>query len=331
MANTFYNRSIRKTIVAFGNVFDNITLVRYNQDQSEQERVIVPIAYATKERYVMRLEGDPDLDKKVQITLPRMSFEMNGLSYDSSRKQNTNTKNFAQQSNGSISSQYNPVPYNFDFSLFIYVRNIEDGTQIIEHILPYFTPDYTIKVNMIPEMGIVKELPIVLNSTNYEVEYEGPRENDTRLVIWTLNFTVKGYIFGAVSPNASIIKTSITNMFTDVTADSTVIFNMANTGNGIYQTGEIVYQGYSVNTSTASGRVLQWNTSNNELYLTGLQGNFVSSNPIKGVTTNANYVFKSYHVAPLELAKVVVVPNPTTANANSNYTYTTTVTEFPRI
>jgi len=85
MANTFYNRSIRKTIVAFGNVFDNITLVRYNQDQSEQERVIVPIAYATKERYVMRLEGDPDLDKKVQITLPRMSFEMNGVSYDSSR------------------------------------------------------------------------------------------------------------------------------------------------------------------------------------------------------------------------------------------------------
>jgi len=328
MANTFYNRSIRKTIVAFGNIFDNITLVRYNQDLSEQERVIVPIAYASKERYVMRLEGDPDLDKKVQITLPRMSFEMNGISYDASRKQNTNIKNYGQNpTTGVISAQYNPVPYNFDFSLYVYVRNIEDGTQIIEHILPYFTPDYTIKVNMIPELGIVKELPIVLESTNYEVEYEGPRENDTRLIIWTLNFTVKGYIFGPTAPNSSIIKTSITNMFSGIDENSTVVFNMAS-GNGVYQRNEIVYQGYSINTSTASGKVVDWNTGNNELYLTGLQGNFVSTHPIIGATTNTSRLFNSYQVAPFELAKIVVTPNPPTANANSNYTYTTTITEY---
>jgi len=329
MANTYYNRSIRKIIVGFGNIFDNITLVRYNTDESEAERFIVPIAYASKERYVMRLEGDPDLDKKIQMTLPRMSFEMNGISYDSSRKQNTNVKAFAQQSNGSVSSQYNPVPYNFDFSLYIYVRNIEDGSQIIEHILPFFAPDYTIKINMVPEMGIVKEIPVVLKDTKYEVEYEGMRENDTRVVIWTLNFTVKGYIYGASTPNASIIRTAITNVYDQVTADSTVVFKMANTGNGIYQTGEIAYQGYSVNTSSASGKVVQWNTTNKELYLTELQGNFISTQSIKGLNTNANYVFNSYEVSPLKLARVVVVPNPTSANANSNYTYTTTITETP--
>jgi hypothetical protein len=163
---------IRKLTVAFGDLFNNITLVRYNPDQTEQERFVVPIDYATKELYVQRLTFDPNLDKKIQITLPRMSYEMNGLSYDSTRKQITNIKNFA--SNGSSTkSQYMPVPYNFDFSLFLYVRNIEDGNQIIEHILPFFAPDYTIKVNMIPEMGIVKEVPIILNNTNYEVTYEG--------------------------------------------------------------------------------------------------------------------------------------------------------------
>ena len=331
MANTYYNKSIRKIIVGFGNIFDNITLVRYNPDDSESERFIVPIAYASKERYVMRLESDPDLDKKVQITLPRMSFEMNGISYDSSRKQNTNVKKYKEQSDGSITSQYNPVPYNFDFSLYIYVRNIEDGSQIIEHILPFFAPDYTIKINMVPEMGIVKEVPVVLKDTKYEVEYEGMKENDTRVVIWTLNFTVHGYIYGSTTPNSSIIRTAITNIFDDVTSDSVVVFNMANTGNGIYQTGEIVYQGYSVNNSTASGKVVQWNTTNKKLYLTKLQGNFISSNPVKGLNTNANYVFNSYQIEPLELTRIVVVPNPPTANVSDNYTYTTTITETPNI
>jgi hypothetical protein len=168
-----YNRVIRKLVVGFGNLFDSITLYRFKPDLTESERFIVPIAYASKERYVMRLEEDLNLDKKVQLTLPRMSFEMAGLSYDSSRKQNTNIKNFAGTPPSGVLSQYNPVPYNFDFNLYIYVRNIEDGTQIIEHILPFFTPDYTIKLNLIPEMGIVKEVPIILNSTSHEILYEG--------------------------------------------------------------------------------------------------------------------------------------------------------------
>ena len=168
MANVFYNRVIRKLVVGFGNLFNNITLVRYNPDESEAERFLVPIAYAQKELYVQRLQGDPNLDKKVQLTLPRMSFEMTGFKYDASRKQNTNIKNFAQNGS-SFSTQYNPVPYDFDFSLNIYVRNIEDGTQMIEHILPYFTPDYTIKLNLIPEMGIKRD-------TNH-IKFNRPRNH----------------------------------------------------------------------------------------------------------------------------------------------------------
>ena len=327
MANTTYNRIVRKLVVGFGNLFNDITLVRYNPDESEAQRFIVPIAYAAKELYVQRLQGDYNLDKKTQMTLPRMSFEMNGLTYDASRKQNTNFKSFAQTNNGVV-SQYNPVPYNFDFDLCVYVRNIEDGTQIIEHILPYFTPDYTIKLNIVPEMGVVKEIPVVLNSVTSEVSYEGPRDTDPRMIVWTLNFTVKGYVFGQIS-TAGLIKTSITNILNDITAADSVVFTMGNTGVGTYQDGEIVYQGYSVKSATATAKVVLW--SNNLLTLTNINGNFVSSQPVIGVSTSANYLFTSYQLQPMNYAQIVITPNPSNANANTLYTYTTNITETPKI
>lgn len=321
-----YNRSIRKLVVGFGNLFNAITLVRYNTDQTEQERMIVPIAYASKEDYVMRLQSDPDLDKKVQLTLPRLSFQLTGLAYDITRKQNTNIKNYAVIGNNTV-SQYNPVPYNFDFSLYLYIRNIEDGTQIIEHILSYFTPDYTIKINMIPEMGTVKEIPIILVSTDMPVDFEGgARDRETRVLIWTINFTVKGYIFGNITDSSSgIIKTSITNILNDISYSSAISFNMGTPGIGNYQLGEMVYQGYSIGTATATGKVVGW--ADNSLTLTNISGNFVSSQSIIGGVTNASYNFVSYQITPQNLARIVVTPNPTNANANSIYTYTTQITE----
>jgi len=326
MANTYYDRVIRKLVIGFGNLFDGITLVRYNPDNTEAERFIVPIAYAAKELYVQRLEGDPNLDKKVQMTLPRMSFEMNGLSYDASRKQITNLRNFNVNAGPQVISQYVPVPYNFDFDLNIYVRNIEDGTQIIEKILPFFTPDYTIKLNLIPEMGIVKEIPIILNQVNSEVTYEGNRDSDTRMIVWTLNFTVKGFIFGASSPPQSLIKTSITNIYNDISSTDQVVFNMANTGVGFYQAGEIVYQGYNSSVATATATVVEYNR-NSQLILTNINGNFVSNQPIIGSKTNTNYTFLSYQVAQSKYSNIVITPTPPTANANSKYGYVTTITE----
>jgi hypothetical protein len=144
------------------------------------------------------------------------------------------------------------------------------------------------------------------------------------MIIWTLNFTVKGFIFGAVS-STGLIKTSITNIFNEITSADTIQFNMGTSGVGTYQVGEIVYQGYSLAMSTASAKVVYYN--NNTLQLTEINGNFVSNQPIIGSVTNANYTFTSYQVQPLKYAEIVVVPNPTDADANSAYTYTTVISE----
>lgn len=324
MALPQYHRVIRKLVIGFGNLFDKITMVRYNPDLSEAERFLVPIAYAAKEHYVMRLEEDFNADKKVQMTLPRMSFEMTGMNYDPSRKLNSNIKNFAQGPNGVV-GQYNPVPYNFDFSLYVYVRNIEDGAQIIEHILPYFTPDYTIKLNLIPEMGLVREVPIVLESVSQDITYEGNRSSDPRIVIWTLNFTVKGFVFGKTT-DVGVIRTSITNILNNISSDDVVIFDMNTPGIGDYQIGETVYQGYSVHDATATGKVVLWN--NNQLHLTKIDGNFVSTLPIYSINTGASYVFNSYSLVPNKLVEIDVTPNPANTAANGLYTYTTTITEY---
>jgi len=330
MANVFYNRALRKYVIGFGNLFNEITLVRYNPDYSEAQRMIVPIVYAPKEDYVTRLETDPNLDKKTQITLPRMSFELLGFNYDASRKQNTNTKQFAQTSKGLV-SQYNPVPYNFDFNLYLYVRNIEDGTQIIEHILSYFTPDYTMKLNMIPEMGIVKNIPVVLNSTAQDIDYEGNYERDTRVIIWTLSFTVKGYIFGKINDSGTgLITHSITSIYNQISENDIIEFYVnPSSGVGTYQIGEIVYQGYSAPLAIATGKVVSFN--NNILQLKNINGNFVSNLPIQSSSSNANYKFTTYNPVPQKLVQIDVRPDPANANVALANTWTanTIITEYP--
>ena len=329
MTTPYYNRILRKLVVGFGDLFNNITLVRYNPDMSEAERFLVPISYAAKEDYVKRLQEDPDLNKKIQTSLPRMSFQMTGMRYDASRKQNTNIKNFKQTTNGSI-SQYNPVPYNFDFELNLYVRNIEDGNQIIEYILPFFAPDYTIKLNLVPEMGIIKEVPIILNDIQMPVDYEGDRSRESRIIIWTLTFTVKGFVFGKIS-DTGLITHSITSIYQKITPQDVIDFYIDATsgepGMGKYQIGEVVYQGYSHSTAVATGKVVLFN--NNILKLTNISGNFVSTLPIKStVNINTSYNFTSYKQVEKKFVQIDVVPDPLTANTSTTWTANTTIKEF---
>jgi hypothetical protein len=330
MANTFYNRIIRKMVVGFGNIFNDITLVRYNPDLSEAQRMLVPIIYAPKEVYVKRLEEDPVLGKKVQTTLPRLSFELNGFTYDATRKLNTNVKNFAQTSQGLI-SQYNPIPYNFDFNLYLYVRNIDDGAQIIEHILSYFTPDYTIKLNLVPEMGIIKEVPVVLNSASQDIDYEGDYQRDTRVIIWTLNFTVKGFIFGKINDSSKgLITHSITSILSSISPTDIIEFNIEpGSGLGNYQIGETVYQGFSAPTAVATGKVMFWN--NTTLHLTNINGNFVSNLPINSTSSSTNYKFTSFRPTAEKLVQIDIVPSPLNANVTSDWTANTTIKEVPNI
>jgi hypothetical protein len=319
-----YNRIMRKITLAFGDMFSNINCIRYNPDNTEEERFLVPIEYANKELYVRRL-SDPDLSKKVQITLPRMSYEMTGMNYDSSRKQITSTKQFYPNGTNA-SSQYVPVPYDFDFSLYLYVRNIEDANQIIEHILPFFTPDYTIKVNLVPELGIIKEIPIILKSTNFDIDAEGSAEdNETRTVVWTLTFTVKGFVYGSTS-STGLIKTTITNFYQDIQTGTNVYFNLTPGGTGNYKLGELVYQGSSPALSIATGTVVAWSNTNNQLTINNTNGNFASNQPLIGMSSHASHLFSGYSVNPPKVATSTTVPNPTNAAANSNYTYTTTIT-----
>jgi len=328
MSNLTYNRILRKITTAFGDMFNNITLVRYNNNSIEQERMLVPIEYAGKEMYVRKLLTDPDLDKKVQVTLPRMSYILNGITYDSPKKQNTNLKNFKNTNTGVI-SQYNPVPYDLNYSLYLYVRNIEDGMQIIEHILPYFTPDYTLNLNMIPEMGITKEIPVVLKDVNYEVKCEGNRQSDTRVVIWTLNFTVKAYIFGNITSAAGLIRNCITNIIDDTLTNYSFVFDMKNDATGIYKEDEIVYQGKSLSSATATAKVISY--INNRLYLKNITGNFLTNEFIVGSSTGTRQTFISFETKQLPVAQVVVVPSPTDAENNTNYEYATIITEAPDI
>lgn len=210
--NHFYHRTIRKVVVAFGTIFNDIHLVRYTNDQTTQkEKFRVPLSYGSKEKYVTRITQDPDLQKSVQIIVPRISFEMTGLSYDSSRKQVSTLRNFSANNATRLNAQYVPIPYNFDFSMSIYVRNTEDGTQILEQILPFFTPDFNVTVDFIPEMNQKYDLPIILNSVNTTTDYEGDLMS-TRLIMWDLEFTAKGYIWPTIS-TPKYIRQANTNIY----------------------------------------------------------------------------------------------------------------------
>ena len=169
--NHFYHRTIRKTVIAFGTIFKDIELYKYTKDSFEEiSRTTVPLSYAGKEDFLTRLLGNPDLHNPTQITLPRMSFKMVGISYDPSRKLSSFSSSFHSiaGSNNTQYQQYAGTPYDLQFELYLYVRNVEDGTQIVEQILPFFNPDFCVTINDVPEMGIKRDLQITMEGIDYE-------------------------------------------------------------------------------------------------------------------------------------------------------------------
>ena len=211
---TFDHDTIRKYVILFGTLFNEVYIRRRDNNGNDQQTLKIPITYAPRDKILTRLDVDPNLERDVAITLPRMSFEMTSFNYDSERKLNTVRKNVkATGSDNNYKTVYNPVPYNFNFSLYVYVKNAEDGTRILEQILPFFTPEWTSTVNILPEMDLKYDIPIVMQSTSIEDIYEGDFES-RRAMIYTLDFIVKGYIFGPVS-QSGIIEIANTNFFVD--------------------------------------------------------------------------------------------------------------------
>lgn len=204
--------TIRKYVIYFGTLFNDVWLTRDDSAGDRVQTMKVPLNYGPKEKFLARLEGNPNLDRPIALQLPRMSFEIINFAYDPNRKFSTI---------GKISSvdpldpskaryQYNPIPYDIEFSLYIMVKNAEDGTRIVEQILPFFAPEWTATLNINPELGIKYDVPVVLNSISQEDTYEGDFIT-RRAIIWTLNFTMKAYIFGPTR-TGNIIKQAEVNI-----------------------------------------------------------------------------------------------------------------------
>ena len=207
ISNYFYHEIVRKTIVAFGTLFNDIHIKHKDNAKDDFSIITVPIAYGPVQKFLARLEQVPDLKRKASITLPRLSFEMTGIQYDSSRKSSTmQTFRSVDKSNGEVVQVFLPVPYNINFRLSILTKLNEDALQIIEQILPYFQPHLNVTVDLISSIGEKRDIPIVLNNISMEDNYEGDFTT-RRNLIYTLDFTAKTYLFGPVgSPNDGLIK-----------------------------------------------------------------------------------------------------------------------------
>ena len=216
--NHYYNETLRRLTIAFGQIFNNIIIQNKSSTGAVTSRIRVPLAYAPKEKFLVRLDEQSNLDDRAfATTLPRMGFEITGLTYDASRKLTRTQKHriVKETDDGkTLNFNYTPVPYNIDFTLYSFTATAENGLMIIEQILPYFQPDLTVTVNMVPDMNIKRDIPIILNTVNYEDSYNGTF-TQRRAVIYTLNFTAKTYLFGPMS-NKKVIKKVQDDLHTDL-------------------------------------------------------------------------------------------------------------------
>jgi len=203
----FYHQTSRKMVVAFGTLFNNIEVRRTDSADAVVEIIKIPLSYGPKDKMLVRISQDPNLNPKVALTVPRMGFELTSMTYDGARKLNTMGRNVKKGTTG-LKKQFNPVPYNWDFSLYVFVKNAEDGTQILEQILPFFTPDFTVTMTLVSGMTIKMDIPLVLNSVTSEDSYEGDFAT-RRSIIWTLSFLMKGYLYPSITDNAKVITSSV--------------------------------------------------------------------------------------------------------------------------
>ena len=270
--NHFYHSSLRKLVVAFGSLFNDIRIARYNSNGTIKEYIRLPLSYGPKEKFLARLNQPSSLSDgtKVEATLPRLGFEITGINFDSGRKRNTMQQKVMGVSGDNWHRKYNysEVPYNVDFSVYCMVRNTDDGLQFVEQVLPYFTPEFNITIN-INELNQKQDIPIILSGVNSEEDYEGDFDS-RRNITWTLNFTAKTNIYGQGRTSGTILKTKA------------VFFNYGGSGGVDYifgPTGGIIEGG-----TGAMSRV--------DITVTGPSG--ASSDMVTGYSADSNvYIFGS--------------------------------------
>ena len=336
----YYNRSIRKIVVAFGTLFNDLYIKRYNKAGTTAfETFRVPLSYGSKERYLTAIMSDPTLTRTIGVTVPRISFELTGMNYDSSRKQQSLIRNFSYNTTtNNLLAQYAPVPYDFSFSMSIYVRNTEDGTQIVEQILPFFKPDFTVTVDMIPTMSQKYDLPIILTSVNTTTDYEGALgDGTTRLIIWDLEFTVKGHLWPAVSEPAGLIGAysantgrygqANTNIYIDTqNRDAQKVFVDFANGNGVFTTSETI----RVDSRGITGKVIYFSNSNTNILLVGELNKLLQANDVvTGDYSNATYTITTTDKSALKAVAIVTKVDPQSAGPDDKYGFSDEFTEWP--
>jgi hypothetical protein len=234
---TYYHSIIRKYIIMFGTMFNDIDVQRFDTAGERIQTLRVPIAYGPKEKFLVRLAQDPNFDRDIAISLPRMSFEITSMNYNSTRKLPSTIKNvYTYTDKDKLKYQYTPVPFDINIALSVFVKNADDGVQILEGILPFFTPEWTNSVNLIPELKLKMDVPVVFNDISTEDTYEGDFST-RRALIHTLNFTVKGYLFGPVRTQGVIKRAIATTNIETTDGSSSAISSILTATPGLTANG----------------------------------------------------------------------------------------------
>ena len=210
----YYHEIIRKTIIGFGTLFNDIHIRHAGEGGTNHSEIKVPLAYGPSQKFLARIQQQADLNKAVQITMPRMSFEMTNISYDATRKSSL-VQTFKACDDGSRAKKvFMPVPYNIGFELNILSKLNDDSLQILEQILPYFQPHFNLTIDLVDSIGEKRDIPIILESIGFQDDYEGNFDT-RRALIHTLQFTAKTYLFGPVADSSDgLIRKVQVDMYT---------------------------------------------------------------------------------------------------------------------
>ena len=313
----FYHEILRKTVISFGSLFNDITIKHVNNAEQVVSVIKVPLAYGPTQKFLARLNQSPNLSKPIQITLPRMSFEFTGLTYDASRK-STTTQTFTAKSvedGGETKKAYLPVPYNMQFELSIMSKLNDDALQIVEQILPYFQPAYTMTVDLVETINEKRDIPVILENITMQDDYEGDFTT-RRVLIYTLRFTAKTYLFGPVSSATRDIikKATISYIAGDLTSTPSreVVYSvepravqnytgivLTNLSNDISTTDNKI----SVNDASSIAINSYFDLEGEEVYVTSKSGNVLTVERGKDNTTITS------HLAGAEIKSITSTDN----------------------
>jgi hypothetical protein len=211
----YYHEIIRKTIISFGTIFNQIHIRHSDQNGNNVSDMRVPIAYGPRQKFLARIQQQPELNKATQISLPRMSFEMTSIQYDPSRKSSVVQTFKTCDDGGNIKKVFMPVPYNIGFELNILTKLNDDALQIVEQILPYFQPSFNLTIDLVDSIGEKRDVPMVLENISFQDDYEGDFST-RRALIYTLSFTAKTYLFGPIAESSEgLIRKVQVDMYTN--------------------------------------------------------------------------------------------------------------------